>query len=122
MSDERLPAEQILSYSLPAFGMAMILISVAIYLPNYYTDELGMTAGMLSWVFLIGRVWDAITDPLMGHLSDRTHSRWGRRRPYFPVLCQKSAEPERAQFQVLRRALDPRFRPISSDLVGLNSD
>jgi GPH family glycoside/pentoside/hexuronide:cation symporter len=38
---------------------------------------------MLSWVFLAGRVWDAVTDPLMGHLSDRTHTRWGRRRPYF---------------------------------------
>ena len=74
---------QILSYSLPAFGTAMILISVAVYLPNFYTDELGVTAGMLSWVFLIGRVWDAVTDPMMGHISDRTRTRWGRRRPYF---------------------------------------
>lgn len=83
MTSGRLPAEQILSYSLPAFGTALILISVALYLPNFYTDELGVTAGMLSWVFLAGRAWDALTDPLMGHLSDRTHTRWGRRRPYF---------------------------------------
>jgi GPH family glycoside/pentoside/hexuronide:cation symporter len=79
----RLPLAQILSYSLPALGTSMILVSVAIYLPNYYTDELGVTAGMLSWVFLAGRVWDAVTDPLMGHVSDRTSTRWGRRRPYF---------------------------------------
>jgi sugar (glycoside-pentoside-hexuronide) transporter len=72
-----------LSYSLPAFGTSMILISVAVYLPNFYTDDLGVTAGMLSWVFLIGRVWDAVTDPMMGHISDRTRTRWGRRRPYF---------------------------------------
>lgn len=74
---------EILSYSLPALGTSMILVSVALYLPNFYTDELGVSAGLLSWVFLLGRVWDAVTDPLMGYASDRTHSRWGRRRPYF---------------------------------------
>jgi GPH family glycoside/pentoside/hexuronide:cation symporter len=82
-SEGRLGLGQILSYSLPAVGTSMILVSVALYLPNFYTDELGVTAGLLSWVFLLGRVWDALTDPLMGHLSDRTRTRWGRRRPYF---------------------------------------
>jgi Na+/melibiose symporter-like transporter len=84
---ERLGAAQILGYSLPALVTAMILVSVAIYLPNYYTDELGVSAGMLSWVFLVGRIWDAITDPVMGHVSDRTRTRWGRRRPYFLVAA-----------------------------------
>jgi GPH family glycoside/pentoside/hexuronide:cation symporter len=84
---ERLSAAQILGYSLPALVTAMILVSVAIYLPNFYTDELGVSAGMLSWVFLIGRIWDAITDPVMGHVSDRTRTRWGRRRPYFLVAA-----------------------------------
>jgi GPH family glycoside/pentoside/hexuronide:cation symporter len=85
LSGERLEGSRVLGYGLPSFGTAMILISVALYLPNYYTDELGVTAGMLGWVFLLGRVWDAVTDPLMGHLSDRTRSRWGRRRPWFLV-------------------------------------
>jgi sugar (glycoside-pentoside-hexuronide) transporter len=85
VEDERLPMAQILSYGLPSFATAMIMISVAIYLPNFYTDEVGVTAGMLSWVFLAGRVWDALTDPLMGHLSDGTRTRWGRRRPYFLI-------------------------------------
>jgi sugar (glycoside-pentoside-hexuronide) transporter len=84
-SEERLPLGQVLSYALPASAMSLIMISVAIYLPNYYTDELGVSAGMLSWVFLAGRFWDAVTDPLMGHISDRTRTRWGRRRPYFIV-------------------------------------
>jgi GPH family glycoside/pentoside/hexuronide:cation symporter len=84
---ERLSVEQILSYSLPALVTAMILVSVAIYLPNFYTDELGVSAGMLSWVFLVGRVWDAVTDPVMGHISDRTRTRWGRRRPYFLIAA-----------------------------------
>lgn len=81
--DATLGRGEIVSYSLPALGTSMILVSVALYLPNFYTDDLGVSAGLLSWVFLLGRVWDALTDPLMGHLSDRTRSRWGRRRPYF---------------------------------------
>jgi len=87
VEDERLSIRQILSYGLPSFGTAMIMISVAIYLPNFYTDEVGVTAGMLSWVFLAGRIWDAVTDPFMGHLSDRTRTRWGRRRPYFVIAA-----------------------------------
>jgi GPH family glycoside/pentoside/hexuronide:cation symporter len=83
VSQNQLSRAQIVTYGLPAFSTSMILISVAIYLPNFYTDQLGVTAAMLSWVFLAGRVWDAVTDPLMGHISDRTRTRWGRRRPYF---------------------------------------
>ncbi len=96
-AEERLSTAQILSYALPAFGTSVILISVAVYLPNFYTDELGVTAGMLSWVFLIGRAWDAVTDPMMGHISDRTRTRWGRRRPYFLI----SAVPIAVMFYLI---------------------
>ena len=81
VAEEPLSRAQILSYSLPAFGAAMILISVSVYLPKFYTDELLVGPALLSWVFLLGRFWDGFTDPVMGHLSDRTKSRWGRRRP-----------------------------------------
>lgn len=87
MPTARLSTDQIVSYSLPAFGTAMVLLSVGVYLPNYYTDELGLSAGLLSWVLMAGRLWDAITDPAMGHLSDRTRTRWGRRRPYFLIAA-----------------------------------
>jgi GPH family glycoside/pentoside/hexuronide:cation symporter len=73
---------QIVAYSLPAAAMAILLLAVGVYLPNFYTDELGLSAGMLAWVLLAGRLWDAVTDPVMGFVSDRTRSRWGRRRPY----------------------------------------
>ncbi|MBQ73565.1 MAG: hypothetical protein CMQ20_00915 [Gammaproteobacteria bacterium] len=78
---------QIATYALPAFPASLVLITVAIYLPNFYTDDLGVTAGMLSWVFLFGRFWDAVTDPAMGYLSDKTRTRWGRRRPFLLVAC-----------------------------------
>lgn len=46
----------------------------------YLTDAVGLRPAYAGAAILIGRVWDAITDPLIGNLSDRTSSRWGRRR------------------------------------------
>ncbi len=49
----------------------------------FLTDVIGLEPRYAAPVFLIGKIWDAVTDPLMGMISDRTKSRWGRRRPYF---------------------------------------
>ncbi|MDR0997499.1 MAG: glycoside-pentoside-hexuronide (GPH):cation symporter [Treponema sp.] len=49
---------------------------------KYLTDTAGLTAGLAGIALMIGKAWDAVTDPVMGYISDRTRSRWGRRRPY----------------------------------------
>jgi GPH family glycoside/pentoside/hexuronide:cation symporter len=49
---------------------------------NYLTDTAGLSAALAGFAVMAGKVWDAVTDPLMGYISDRTRSRWGRRRPY----------------------------------------
>jgi len=49
----------------------------------YLTDIAGLPAAAAGFAILIGKIWDAVTDPLMGFISDRTRSRFGRRRPYF---------------------------------------
>jgi GPH family glycoside/pentoside/hexuronide:cation symporter len=49
---------------------------------NYLTDTVGLGAALAGIAVMIGKFWDAVTDPVMGYLSDRTKSRWGRRRPY----------------------------------------
>jgi GPH family glycoside/pentoside/hexuronide:cation symporter len=82
-----LSKEQIVAYSLPAAAMAILMLAVGVYLPNFYTDELGLSAGMLAWVLLAGRLWDAVTDPAMGFVSDRSRSRWGRRRPFMAAAA-----------------------------------
>jgi glycoside/pentoside/hexuronide:cation symporter, GPH family len=51
----------------------------------YLTQILGLNAGWASLSISIAILWDAITDPIMGHLSDNTRSRWGRRHPYVLV-------------------------------------
>jgi GPH family glycoside/pentoside/hexuronide:cation symporter len=53
-----------------------------VFLPKYYADVVGINLTVLGIVVLLSRVWDAVIDPAVGALSDRTHSRWGRRRPW----------------------------------------
>jgi len=48
----------------------------------YYTDVFGISAAAAGWIFAITRIWDAINDPLMGALADRTNSKHGKYRPY----------------------------------------
>lgn len=62
-------------------GGAMTL--VGFYYLVFLTDVVRLDPALAGLVFLIGRIWDGITDPIMGFLSDRTSSRFGRRRPYF---------------------------------------
>ena len=48
----------------------------------FLTNVVGLNAGLAGGIWLVGRLWDAINDPLVGSLSDRLYSRWGRRRPF----------------------------------------
>ena len=52
------------------------------YLLFFYTDVFGLSPSDAGLVFLLAKVWDAITDPLMGYLADNTSTRWGKFRPY----------------------------------------
>ena len=51
----------------------------------FLTDVMGINPIWAANIFLVGKIWDAVVDPLMGILSDNTRSRWGRRRPYFLI-------------------------------------
>ncbi len=69
------------------FGMGEIpgvtVYSVmGILLMFFFTDVVGILPAIAGAIFMVGRAWDAVTDPLIGMISDRTRSRWGRRRPF----------------------------------------
>jgi GPH family glycoside/pentoside/hexuronide:cation symporter len=79
----KLSTREIVTYGLPRSGAAMMFIMVSVYLAKFYTDTLLLAPAFVAWTFLIGRLWDGVTDPVMGYVSDATKSRMGRRRPYF---------------------------------------
>ncbi len=64
-------------------GGAFLLIGLLFL--NYLTDVVLLSPALAGSIFLVGKIWDAISDPLMGVLSDRTKSRFGRRRIYFLI-------------------------------------
>jgi GPH family glycoside/pentoside/hexuronide:cation symporter len=74
-----------LAYGSPAFALAVVGIPVYVYIPKFYTDVVGIHVGLLGVILFSVRLFDAITDPVIGYLSDRTSTRFGRRRPYILV-------------------------------------
>ena len=61
--------------------------SVLLLLGFFYTEIYGLNATTVASIFLVVRIVDAVTDPLMGALVDRTNTKWGKYRPYLIILC-----------------------------------
>jgi GPH family glycoside/pentoside/hexuronide:cation symporter len=70
---------------MPSFAGAAMAIPLAIHLTIFYSDVVLVPLGWIALAKAISRAFDAVTDPLMGWLSDRTRSRFGRRRPYIAL-------------------------------------
>ncbi len=91
LTGERLSLGVLLSYSAAQFGLSAMNTLVNTQIPFFYVDTLELPAALFGLVMLLAKFWDAVTDPLMGHVTDNTRMRWGRRRPYFlvgaPVLA-----------------------------------
>ena len=77
-------------YSLPAIPLAIMIVPATALVPIFYTGEFGMDLATVGYVLLGARIFDAVTDPLIGYLSDNSKSRMGKRRPWLligvPVL------------------------------------
>ncbi|MEZ4602709.1 MAG: MFS transporter [Desulfobacterales bacterium] len=76
-----LSVTQKLAYAAPAFALAVVGIPVYVYLPKFYTDVVGVHISALGIILLIVRLFDAVTDPAIGLISDRLKTPFGRRRP-----------------------------------------
>ena len=94
MSDtKKLAVSEKLGYGVGDFAANLFWMSFAFFLPYFYTDVFGLSAAAAATLLLATRLIDTVTDPLMGAMADRTHTRWGQFRPYilfgsFPfVLC-----------------------------------
>lgn len=71
-----------IAYGLGDAASNIVFQTVMLFLGVYYTDVLGISAAAVGTIFLVVRIFDAVTDPLMGYITDRTRTRWGRYRPY----------------------------------------
>ncbi len=79
-----LSRRQLASYAAPATPLALVGLPLAVYLPAIYADAdgFGLTLGLVGLMITLSRLTDVVTDPLIGFISDRVRTRWGRRRPF----------------------------------------
>ena len=70
------------AYGMGDFALMIGYGAIGFYLVFFLTDVAGLPAEWAGYIFLIARIWDAVTDYAMGLISDRTKSRYGKRRPY----------------------------------------
>ena len=82
LSKTRLPFWVKFLYGSGDWGIASIGIMRSIFYAIYLTDVVGLEPRLASFGAIVGIVWDAINDPLIGTFSDRLNTRWGRRRPF----------------------------------------
>jgi GPH family glycoside/pentoside/hexuronide:cation symporter len=81
----QLPASVRHGYGLGALGLAVANTSVMFFLLKFLVDEAGMSPGWAGTVLMIGKAWDAVTDPVVGRLTDKTKTPMGARRPWILV-------------------------------------
>lgn len=81
-ANAKLSVSEKIGYGLGDAGGTIITCLITSFLTFFYTDVFGLTPAIVGTLFISLRVIDAISDPLMGILADRTQSRWGRFRPW----------------------------------------
>src|SRR5690554_3672868 len=78
----RLPLREKVGYGIGDFGFNLYWANISAFLLIFYTDVMGLAAAAVGTMMLVTKLVDAITDPLVGAMADRTRTRWGRFRPY----------------------------------------
>jgi GPH family glycoside/pentoside/hexuronide:cation symporter len=78
----RQSALRLIAFSIAGLAIGGVQTAVVIYLPRFYSQHFGLSLTLVGTVFMICRLLNAFSDPLVGILSDRTHTRFGQRKPW----------------------------------------
>lgn len=78
----RVPAREKVGYAFGDVASCIFWQTIGSFLLFFYTDVFGISAAAAGTMFLVTRLWDAVNDPILGTIADRTKTRWGRFRPY----------------------------------------
>jgi GPH family glycoside/pentoside/hexuronide:cation symporter len=79
---EKLSNSRLFFYGLTDMPVMMSIFPAMVFIPRFYSSDMGISLAMVGTVIFAVRIFDVFTDPLMGYLSDRIPSRFGRRRPW----------------------------------------
>jgi GPH family glycoside/pentoside/hexuronide:cation symporter len=79
---QKLSIKEKIGYSLGDTASNLFFQTFIYYMLFFYTDVFGITAKAAGTMFLVTKIWDAVNDPMMGMIADRTETRWGKFRPY----------------------------------------
>ena len=83
----RVSIREKISYGFGDLASVLYWQTISVHLFFFYTESFGITAAAFSVMILVSRNMDAISDPLMGMMADRTNTKWGKYRPYLLWLC-----------------------------------
>ncbi|MBT7334570.1 MFS transporter [bacterium] len=86
-TDQSVSWRTIIAYGAPAAGAGYMYLLLSLYMMKFATDILLIAPAVMGVIYSLSRIWDAISDPLVGYLSDRTTTRLGRRRTWILASC-----------------------------------
>ncbi len=81
-AEKPLPRSRLVYFGLPDYAVYLAAIPVSLYLPFVYSRDLGLNLADIGLILMLARITDVVTDPLIGYLSDRTETRFGKRKPW----------------------------------------
>lgn len=82
MTSKPLSRSRLIFFGLPDYAVYLAAVPMSLYLPFVYSRDLGLELTDIGLILMLARITDVITDPLIGYLSDRTQTRFGKRKPW----------------------------------------
>ena len=86
-NQKRASKAAVICYGFGDLASQFVWTFVGSYLTLFYTDVVGLAPAIVSVIMMGARIWDAVNDPMMGAIAERTRSRFGRFRPYIAFGC-----------------------------------